>query len=98
MFIHLHVHSNYSLCEGASSIEALCAAAKALGMPALALTDTNNLYGAVWFRDIARAYDLRPIYGAELCTGGARAVLLVKDRGGYSRLCSLITRRHLDDD
>src|SRR5512135_2258590 len=96
MFVHLHVHSNYSFCRGASKIEELVDAALARGMPALALTDTNGLYGLVWFLQYAAEQGLRPIVGAELRTEDARAVLLVRKREGYATLCRLLSRRHLE--
>jgi len=48
-FVHLHVHSNYSLLQGAFSVEELVQAAAQMGLPAVALTDTNGLYGAMFF-------------------------------------------------
>jgi error-prone DNA polymerase len=96
MFIHLHVHSNYSFCRGANRIEELVDAALARGMTALALTDTNGMYGLVWFLQYAAERGLRPIAGAELRTDDERAVLLACNRGGYSALCRLISRRQLD--
>jgi len=95
-FVHLHVHSNFSFCRGANRIESLVDAALARGMNALALTDTNGLYGLVWFLQCAAERGLRPIAGAELCAGGERAVLLARNREGYATLCRHISRRHLD--
>ena len=68
-FVHLHVHSDYSPMEGVSSLTALCEAARAQGADTLALTDTNGLYGAIRFLEIAKETGLRPILGAELRTG-----------------------------
>ena len=68
MFTHLHVHSNYSFCRGASKIEALVDAALARGMSAMALTDINGVYGLVWFLQYAAERGLRPIVGSELRT------------------------------
>ena len=65
-FVHLHVHSDYSPMEGVSSLTALCEAARAQGADTLALTDTNGLYGAIRFLEIAKETGLRPILGAEL--------------------------------
>src|SRR5437867_10130172 len=65
-FVHLNVHSNYSFCRGASRLEELVVAARLRGMDAMALTDTNGLYGLVWFLDAAKAAGLRPIVGAEV--------------------------------
>src|SRR5436309_7151484 len=65
-FVHLHVHSDYSPMEGVSSLTALCEAVRAQGADTLALTDTNGLYGAIRFLEIAKETGLRPILGAEL--------------------------------
>src|SRR5439155_4936985 len=65
-FVHLNVHSNYSFCRGASRLEDLVVAARRRGMDAMALTDTNGLYGLVWFLDAAKAAGVRPIVGAEV--------------------------------
>ncbi len=97
-FVHLHVHSLYSPMEGVASLEALCQAARAQGAAALALTDTNGLYGAVRFVEVARETGLRPILGAELAHGRHRAVLLVKTTQGYANLCRLLSARHCDAD
>src|SRR5437764_9364127 len=64
-FVHLHCHTHYSLLDGASKIPALVKRAKGLGMPALAVTDHGNLYGAVEFLREARAAALKPIIGLE---------------------------------
>jgi DNA polymerase-3 subunit alpha len=64
-FVHLHCHSHYSLLDGASKIPALVKHAKALGMPALALTDHGNLYGAAEFLREATAVGIQPIVGME---------------------------------
>ena len=96
MFAHLHVHSNYSLCRGANRIEELVDAALARGMTTLALTDTNGVYGLVWFLQYAVERGLRPVAGAELRTEGERAVVLARNRDGYSAMCRLISRRRLD--
>jgi len=95
-FIHLHIHSQYSMMRGTAGLESLCRRAKELGMEAMALTDTNGLYGLVCFIQIAVETGIRPIVGAEVVTPASRAVLLVKDRKGYEGLCRIITRRHTD--
>jgi DNA polymerase-3 subunit alpha len=66
-FVHLHVHSSYSLLEGALPIAKLAELAKADGQPALALTDTNNLFGALEFSEKLAGYGLQPIVGIQLC-------------------------------
>ena len=96
VFVHLHVHSAYSPMRGVSSLEALCEAARAQGAESLALTDTNGLYGAVRFVEVARQAGLRPILGAELTHGQHRAVLLAKTPDGYANLCRLLSARHCD--
>ncbi len=98
MFTHLHVHSNYSFCRGASKIEALVDAALARGMSAMALTDINGVYGLIWFLQHAAERGLRPIVGAEIRTGAERAVLLARNREGYGRLCRIISRRQFEPD
>ncbi|MCX6639633.1 MAG: DNA polymerase III subunit alpha [bacterium] len=70
MFIHLSLHSHYSLLRGTASPEQLCAAVQAQGGDTIALTDTNGLYGMVLFLQAAKEYGLRPIIGAELRVGG----------------------------
>ena len=65
-FVHLHCHSHYSLLDGASKIPALVKRAKALGMPALAVTDHGNLYGAIEFLREAKAADSRRSSGSRL--------------------------------
>jgi DNA polymerase-3 subunit alpha len=64
-FVHLHCHSHYSLLDGASRIPALVARAKSLGMPALALTDHGNLYGAMELLREAKSAGIKPIVGLE---------------------------------
>ena len=65
-FVHLHVHSAYSLREGALSIETLAKLAKADAMPALAITDANNLFGALEFSEKLAKSGVQPIIGAEI--------------------------------
>lgn len=100
-FVHLHVHSAFSLIGGgvgASSLEALVAAALERGMGTLALTDTNGVYGAMDFRRVAGAYGLRPVYGVSLETATERAVLLPLDARGWASLCRAATGRHCEAD
>lgn len=94
LFTHLHVHSDYSPMRGVSSRGELCALAQRQGSPAIALTDTNGLYGAVRFVEQAKQRGLRPILGAELTTDDHRAVLLAKTPAGYANLCRLLSERH----
>ncbi len=93
-FVHLHVHSDYSPMRGVSSLEELCLSARRQGSPAMALTDTNGLYGAIRFVEQAKQLGLRPILGAELTIDDHRAVLLAKTPDGYANLCRVLSERH----
>ena len=101
-YIELHCHSNFSLLDGASSVEDLVARASELGMPALALTDHDAVYGVVRFMRAVRQYDIQPILGAELTIHHDRnpddkfhLTLLVENQTGWHNLCYLISRaRH----
>jgi DNA polymerase III alpha subunit len=95
-FTPLRVRSHGSLLNGVASPEALIERALALGYHSLALTDRDNLYLAIRFYRAARADGLRPLPGAELTHGGHAALLIPLDRRGWSHLCALLTRRHLD--
>ncbi|MFO0778342.1 MAG: DNA polymerase III subunit alpha [Nitrospira sp.] len=95
-FVHLHTHSSYSPMWGIPTVEALCQTVKQQGQDFLALTDTNGLYGAIRFLDVAREYGLKPILGAELVYGQHRAVLLAKNPTGYANLCRILSARHCD--
>jgi len=97
-FIHLHVHSQYSFLDGASSLDKLLDKAVALGMPALALTDHNRLTGVIRFYEKAKALGIKPIIGAEVdLEGGYHLTLLCKNAKGYSNLCRLLTQAHLSN-
>ena len=104
MFAHLHCHTNYSFLRGASWPDELAAAAKARGMAALAVTDTNGFYGAVPFYRACCDHGIKPIFGTEIVCppdpdGRAEsAVFLARNRQGYSELCRIITGRHLSED
>jgi len=97
-FVHLHVHSNFSMMRGASSAEALCEAAKKAGFSTLAITDTNGFYGLIHFLEAARRHDIRPIVGAHVQSGTETAVVLAKTPAGYELLSELLTRRHLQEN
>jgi len=97
-FIHLHVHSQYSFLDGASSLDRLLEKAKDLDMPAMALTDHNRLTGAVRYYEKARVLGIKPIIGAEIdLEDGYHLTLLCKDKKGYSNLCRLLTEAHLSN-
>ncbi|MDQ7791320.1 MAG: DNA polymerase III subunit alpha [Clostridia bacterium] len=96
-FVHLHVHSPFSFLDGASSIEDLVGAAAGYGMPALALTDHNNVSGAVRFHRACVAAGIKPLQGAEVTLeGGVHLTLLADGPDGYANLCGLLSRAHLD--
>ena len=100
-YVELHCHSNYSFQEGASFLEELLARAVELGYPALALTDHDNLCGAMEFSRIANSIDVQPITGAEITlSDGSHLTLLARTRRGYSNLCNLLTasRAGVDGD
>ena len=65
-FVHLHLHTDYSMLDGACDVEKLCHRAKELGMPAVAMTDHGNIFGAVHFVNAAKAAGIKPIIGCEL--------------------------------
>lgn len=82
--------------SGVPTLEALCQAVRSHGQDTLALTDTNGLYGAIRFLDVAREVGLKPILGAELVHQRHRAVLLAKTPAGYANLCRILSTRHSD--
>src|SRR5438034_8710648 len=98
-FIHLSARSYFSMKDGAFSPEDLALRAAQLGMPAVALTDRDGLYGAPRFANACRQVGVRPIFGATLTVRTARGdrpvVLLAKDATGYGNLCRLITTAHM---
>ncbi|KIH77249.1 DNA polymerase III, alpha subunit [Geoalkalibacter ferrihydriticus] len=94
----LHVHSAFSPQWGVRSVEDICAAARALGLRHLALTDRNGLYGVPHFLEVAKAHGLLPLIGAETVKGGQRAVLLARDAEGYANLCRLLSDLHCRAD
>jgi DNA polymerase-3 subunit alpha len=109
-FVHLHVHSEFSLLDGLGRIDDLAREASALGFDSLAITDHGALYGAVAFYQACRAREIKPIIGMEtyvarrsMTEREGRAdsqpfhlVLLAKDWTGYRNLCRLATDAHLD--
>src|SRR5213596_2500495 len=94
-FVHLTDRSYFSIKDGAFSPEDLARRAAELGMPAVALTDRDGLYGAPRFVAACHHDGVRPILGATMTVrtvGGDRPVtLLAKDATGYGNLCRLIT-------
>lgn len=100
MYAELHCHSTFSLLDGASDPERLVERAVALGLHALALTDHDDLGGAVRFATAAQAAGLAGIIGVELTVEAgpalAHLILLAESRDGYANLSSLVTRARLD--
>src|SRR5881397_1079137 len=101
-FVHLRMHSEYSVTDGIVRIEQAVKRAAADGMPALALTDSANLFGMVKFYGAARAAGVKPIVGADCWVQNEadrdkphRVLLLCASRAGYRRLCELLSRAWL---
>jgi len=91
-YAELHCHSYYSFHDGASSLEELMLRAKELGYHSLAVTDHDNLCGAMRFAQLAKSLEIHGIIGAEITLqNGFHLTLLAKDRKGYANLCRLIT-------
>ena len=110
-FVHLHVHTYYSLLDGACPIDALARKAKEYRMPALAVTDHGNLFAAIEFYLAMQKAGIKPIIGCEvyLLTKGSRKdrnlgsqgflshlTLLIKNREGYQNLCRMISSSYLE--
>jgi DNA polymerase III alpha subunit len=96
MYCELHCHTHYSLLDGASSPEALLDWAAALGMPALAITDHDGLYGVVPFWRAARLRGIHPVIGAEVTLSyGSHLTLLAETQAGYANLSRLISAGQL---
>ncbi len=109
-FVHLHVHSEYSLLDGAARIDDLVSQAAQLGMKALALTDHGVMYGAIPFYKACKAKGIKPIIGCEMyfTSGSLRnkgsrqeqpiyhLLLLAKNMTGYQNLMKLCSIAHLE--
>jgi DNA polymerase-3 subunit alpha len=111
-FIHLHVHTEYSILDGCLRLPDLVDLAYRNNMPAVAMTDHGNIFGAVQFFKTAKARGVKPILGCEVYVapgsrfdkkpGGAEEthhfhlILLVKNEAGYRNLCRLITKSYLE--
>ena len=91
-YAELHARSAFSLLDGASTPEQLAARAREIGLQTLAMTDLDDLGGAVRFAEACRDQGVRPIFGAELSVDvGGSVVLLCEDARGWSNLARLIT-------
>jgi error-prone DNA polymerase len=94
-YAELHCHSSYSFHDGASSLEELIVTAAELGYQGLAITDHDNLCGAMRFARLADSLGIKPITGVELTMqDGWHITLLVKNNAGYANLCRLVTAAH----
>ena len=100
-FVHLRLHSEYSVTDGIVRLEEAVAAAVADRMPALALTDLSNLFGAIKFYKEARSRGVKPVLGCDVWIENesdrdkpARLLLLCQSRTGYGNLCELLTRAY----
>ncbi len=103
-YVHLRLHSEYSITDGIVRIADAVKAASADAMPALALTDLGNLFGLIKFYSSARGKGLKPIAGADVWMSGgeagepaSRLLLLVRNRQGYRQLCELLTHAYVAD-
>jgi error-prone DNA polymerase len=97
MCAHLHVHSPFSFLDGAASLDSLLTRAAKIGCRALAITDHNNLSAAVRFHKLATAMGIKAIQGCEVTLdNGCHLTLLCQNRTGYTNLCWLVTRAHLE--
>ncbi len=95
MFVHLHVHSMYSMLHGASRLEELLQKAALEGAPALALTDRDSVAGLAEFLRLAPQYGVRPISGVDFTLEEeGRIVLLAQNDEGYEQICRLVTEAH----
>jgi DNA polymerase-3 subunit alpha len=111
-FVHLHVHSEYSLLDGAAQLEKLVQRAKDLHFPAIALTDHGNLFGAIDFYLAAQKAGIKPIVGCELYVapagrrdrasqdggyeGANHLTVLVRNANGYKNLIKLVSKAYLE--
>jgi DNA polymerase-3 subunit alpha len=100
MFVHLRLHTEFSVVDGTNRVDEIVKAAAADGQAALAITDLNNLFGAIKFYKEARGKGVKPLIGAEVMVQGlakdpaqlSRIVVLVQGRQGYLNLCELLAR------
>ena len=102
-FVHLHVHSEFSLADGIISVPDLVAAAANQGMPAVAVSDLANLFGLVKFYRAAVAAGIKPIVGTDAWLENPvdghkpyRLTILCQDKTGYRNLCQLLTRAYTE--
>lgn len=103
-FVHLRLHSEYSIVDGLVRVDDAVAAAAGDEQPAMALTDLSNLFGLIKFYKAARKKGVKPIAGCDVWITNdvdrekpSRLLLLVKDRAGYLNLCELLTKAWLEN-
>ncbi len=103
-FVHLRLHTEYSIVDGMARVDEAVAAAAADGMPALAITDASNVFGAIKFFEAARGSGVQPIVGCDVWITNERnrdapyrLAVLCRDRHGYLALCELLTRAHAEN-
>jgi DNA polymerase-3 subunit alpha len=103
-FIHLRLHTEYSVADGLVRVGEAVKRARESGMPALGLSDLSNTFGWVKFYRAARGAGIKPIFGCDVWVTNAadrnrpsRLLLLVQHREGYRRLCDLLTRAYLEN-
>ena len=103
-FVHLRLHSEYSVADGIVRLDEAVAAAQADRMPALALTDLSNVFGLVKFYKKARGAGIKPVLGCDVFVSNDaardqpfRLLLLCQTGAGYLRLCELLTRAYLEN-
>ena len=98
MFVHLRLHTEFSVVDGTCRIDDVLKAAQADGQPALAITDLNNLFGGLKFYKSARSKGVKPVLGAELVMqpqgdeGESRLLVLVQNHQGYLNLSEILAR------
>ena len=104
-FVHLRVHTEFSISDSIVRIDSLVAAARADAQPALAITDLSNLFGWIRFYKAARASGIKPIVGVDAWVSNEadrdrpfRLLLLARDATGYLRLCELLSRAWLENE
>ena len=104
-FVHLRVHSEFSVIDGLVRLDALVDRVVELGMPAVALTDLANVFGLVKFYKAARAKGVKPLAGVDVWVTNAadrerphRMLWLVQNSGGWRNLCQLLTRAYLENE
>ncbi len=109
-FVHLHLHTQYSLLDGAIRLPELIARSKELGMKTMAVTDHGNMFGAIEFYDVAKKNEIKPILGVEAYIApGSRhdkkgkpedtanhITLIALDETGYRNLCKLVSQAYLE--